>query len=89
MSSINKELVMSTYENYSGGVYRSAAGINQAMARVYGHMGLAVLVSMVVSFLVGNSPDLMAVLFGTGLKWVLFLQLNLVSLCDHQTTVAA
>ena len=61
---------MSTYENYSGGVYRSAAGINQAMGRVYGHMGLAVLVSMVVSFLVGNSPDLMAVLFGTGLKWV-------------------
>ena len=40
------------------------------MARVYGHMGLAVLVSMVVSFLVGNSPELMAVLFGTGLKWV-------------------
>ena len=55
---------------YATGVYRNAGQINEAMARVYGHMGLAVLVSMVVSFLVGNSPALMAVLFGTGLKWV-------------------
>lgn len=55
---------------YATGVFRSAAQINEAMARVYGHMGLAVIVSMIVSFLVGNSPDLMAVLFGTGLKWV-------------------
>ena len=55
---------------YSTGVYRDAGQINTAMARVYGHMGLAVVVSMIVSFLVGNSPDLMALLFGTGLKWV-------------------
>lgn len=55
---------------YATGVYRSAQQINSAMARVYGHMSLAVAVSMIVSFLVGNSPDLMAVLFGTGLKWV-------------------
>jgi uncharacterized protein len=55
---------------YATGVYRGAAEINQAMGRVYGHMGLAVVVSMIVSFLVGHSPDLMAVLFGTGLKWV-------------------
>jgi FtsH-binding integral membrane protein len=54
---------------YASGVYRSAEQINSAMARVYGHMGLAVVVSMIVSFLVGHSPDLMAVLFGTGLKW--------------------
>jgi FtsH-binding integral membrane protein len=50
--------------------YRTAGEINQAMGRVYGHMGLAVVVSMIVSFLVGHSPDLMAVLFGTPLKWV-------------------
>jgi FtsH-binding integral membrane protein len=55
---------------YATNVYRSAAQINTAMARVYGHMGLAVLVSMLVSFFVGHSPELMAVLFGTGLKWV-------------------
>jgi FtsH-binding integral membrane protein len=55
---------------YATNVYRSAAQINTAMARVYAHMGLAVLVSMLVSFFVGHSPELMAVLFGTGLKWV-------------------
>jgi FtsH-binding integral membrane protein len=55
---------------YATNVYRSAAQINTAMARVYGHMGLAVVVSMLVSFFVGHSPELMAVLFGTGLKWV-------------------
>ena len=55
---------------YATNVYRSAAQINTAMARVYGHMGLAVIVSMLVSFFVGHTPELMAVLFGTGLKWV-------------------
>jgi FtsH-binding integral membrane protein len=55
---------------YATNVYRSAEQINTAMARVYGHMGLAVVVSMLVSFFVGHSPELMAVLFGTGLKWV-------------------
>jgi FtsH-binding integral membrane protein len=40
------------------------------MGRVYGHMGLAVLVSMIASMLVASSPAVMAVLFGTGLKWV-------------------
>jgi FtsH-binding integral membrane protein len=55
---------------YASNVYRSAAQINSAMGRVYGHMSLAVLVSMVVSFFVGHSPELMSVLFGTGLKWV-------------------
>jgi FtsH-binding integral membrane protein len=49
---------------------RSASQINSAMGRVYGHMGLAVLVSMIASVLVASSPALMAVLFGTGLKWV-------------------
>ena len=55
---------------YATNVYRSAEQINTAMARVYGHMGLAVLVSMLVSFFVGHSPELMALLFGTSLKWV-------------------
>ena len=49
---------------------RSASQINSAMGRVYGHMGLAVLVSMIASMLVASSPAVMAVLFGTGLKWV-------------------
>jgi FtsH-binding integral membrane protein len=49
---------------------RSASEINSAMGRVYGHMGLAVLVSMIASMLVASSPAVMAVLFGTGLNWV-------------------
>jgi len=60
--------------NYtSGGVlnYRSAEEINSAMGRVYAHMGLAVVISMLASLLVASSPALMAVLFGTGLKWVI------------------
>ena len=50
---------------------RSASQINSAMGRVYGHMGAAVLISMIASMLVASSPALMAVLFGTGLKWVI------------------
>jgi len=50
--------------------YRSAEEINSAMGRVYGHMGVAVVISMLASLLVASSPALMAVLFGTGLKWV-------------------
>ncbi len=55
---------------FATGVVRSASQINSAMGRVYGHMGLAVLVSMIASMLVASSPALMAALFGTGLKWV-------------------
>jgi FtsH-binding integral membrane protein len=40
------------------------------MGRVYGHMALAVITSMIVSFLVSSSPALMGLLFGTALKWV-------------------
>jgi len=50
--------------------YRSADMINSAMLRVYNHMALAVINSMVVSYLVSTSPALMALLFGTALKWV-------------------
>jgi FtsH-binding integral membrane protein len=56
--------------------YRSAAEINSAMGRVYGHMGLAVLTSMIVSFLVSSSPALMTFLFTGFMKWiVMFLPL--------------
>lgn len=56
---------------YATARYKSAAEINTAMGRVYGHMFLAVLTSMVVSFLVSTSPALMALFFGTGLKWII------------------
>jgi uncharacterized protein len=51
--------------------YRSAVELNTAMAGVYKNMGLAVLVSMITSYMVSNSPALMALLFGTALKWVI------------------
>jgi len=51
--------------------FRSADQVNSAMLRVYNHMALAVINSMVVSYLVSTSPALMALLFGTALKWVI------------------
>ena len=55
---------------FATGVVRSASAINSAMGRVYAQMALAVLTSMVVSALVSSSAALMAVIFGTALKWV-------------------
>jgi FtsH-binding integral membrane protein len=50
--------------------YRSASEINSAMGRVYGHMSLAVIVSMFVSYFVGSSPELLAFFFTGWLKWI-------------------
>jgi FtsH-binding integral membrane protein len=50
--------------------YRDAAGVNQAMGRVYGHMMLAVITSMVVSMFVGMSPQLVQFFFTGFMKWV-------------------
>jgi len=50
--------------------YRSAGEINSAMGRVYGHMSLAVIVSMLVSYFVGTSPELLAFFFTGVLKWI-------------------
>ena len=58
--------------NYTGGVsdYRTAEEINSAMGRVYGHMSVAVLVSMLVSYWVGTTPELLAFFFTGVLKWI-------------------
>ena len=57
--------------SYTGGIsYRSASEINSAMGRVYGHMSLAVIVSMIVSYFVGTSPELLAFFFTGVLKWI-------------------
>ncbi len=50
--------------------YRSAEEINSAMGRVYGHMGMAVVVSMIVSYFVGTSPDLLKFFFTGITKWI-------------------
>jgi FtsH-binding integral membrane protein len=58
--------------NYTGGItdYRSAEDVNSAMGRVYGHMSLAVVVSMLVSWFVGTSPELLAFFFTGVMKWI-------------------
>jgi len=58
--------------NYTGGIsdYRSAEEVNSAMGRVYGHMSLAVVVSMLVSYWVGTTPELLAFFFTGVLKWI-------------------
>ena len=56
---------------YTGGIaYRTAGELNSAMGRVYGHMSLAVIVSMIVSYFVGTSPELLAFFFTGVMKWI-------------------
>jgi FtsH-binding integral membrane protein len=56
--------------SYNSVAYRSAAEINSAMGRVYGHMSLAVIVSMLVSYFVGTTPELLQFFFTGVLKWI-------------------
>jgi FtsH-binding integral membrane protein len=57
--------------SYPAGMsYRSASEINSAMGRVYGHMSLAVITSMIVSYFVGTTPELLAFFFTGVLKWI-------------------
>jgi len=59
---------------YTGGMtYRSASEINEAMGRVYGHMSLAVFVSMIVSYFVGTTPELLQFFFTGVMKWIVIL----------------
>lgn len=50
--------------------YRDAAGVNQAMGRVYFHMMCAVLVSMFVSYAVGTNAGMIEFFFTGIMKWV-------------------
>ena len=50
--------------------YRSAEQINSAMGRVYGHMSIAVIVSMLVSYWVGTTPELLQLFFTGVTKWI-------------------
>jgi uncharacterized protein len=61
--------------------YASVSDINSRMISVYNNMFLAVVTSMVVSLLVASSPSLMAVLFGTALKWVVIFAPLVAILC--------
>jgi FtsH-binding integral membrane protein len=52
-------------------IYKTTSQIITAMNRVYGHMALAVITSMIVSFLVSSSPSLMEFFFTGAMKWIL------------------
>jgi FtsH-binding integral membrane protein len=60
---------------YTGGImdYRSAEEINSAMGRVYGHMSVAVAISMLVSWFVGTTPELLSFFFTGIMKWIVIL----------------
>jgi FtsH-binding integral membrane protein len=68
---------MYAVDTFGGSVgYKTASEINTAMAGVYKHMGLAVIVSMLVAYGVGMSPDLLKFFFTGITKWiVMFLPL--------------
>lgn len=51
-------------------VYRSASEVNSSMLRVYNHMTLAVIVSMLVSYFVGSSPELLDFFFTGIMRWI-------------------
>ena len=51
-------------------IYRSATEINSAMGRVYGNMSIAVIISMLVSYFVGTTPELLEFFFTGVLKWI-------------------
>lgn len=50
--------------------YRTAGQLNDAMLRVYNYMFLAVVVSGVVSYFVGSTPELVQFFFTGWIKWV-------------------
>ena len=51
-------------------LFRSATEINDAMVRVYKNMSLAVITSMLVSYLVGTTPELLQFFFTGVMKWI-------------------
>jgi len=55
---------------YGNTDYKSASEINSAMGQVYGHMSLAVITSMIVSYFVGTSPELLQFFFTGIMKWI-------------------
>lgn len=85
--------------SYNGGTvaYRSATQINEAMARVYKNMFLAIVISLLTAAFVSSTPALMAFLFTGMMKWVvifaplvfvLILSFGIEKLTKQQATIA-
>jgi FtsH-binding integral membrane protein len=64
-------------QNRFGGLSHTAAafdeGLRQHMLRVYNYMGIGLLLTGVVAFLVGTTPALYVPIFSSPLKWVVML----------------
>ena len=56
--------------DYENVIYRSAEETNTAMGRVYGYMGLATLVSMLVSSFIGTNQELVNFFFTGIMHWI-------------------
>jgi FtsH-binding integral membrane protein len=55
---------------FATNVYRDAPAINAAMGRVYFHMMCAVLTSMLVSYVIGTTPELAKFFLTGAMHWV-------------------
>ena len=60
----------SNYIDNNAILYRTVGELNTAMARVYGHMSVAVIISMIVSYFVGTTPELLELFFTGVTKWL-------------------
>lgn len=54
-------------------MYKTATLASTAMSKVYGLMGLGLLLSFVIAYMVGTSPEALQAIFGTALKWPVIL----------------
>jgi FtsH-binding integral membrane protein len=57
----------------AGAQERRDEGLRQHMLGIYNYMGLGLVITGIVAFLVGNTPALYQPIFGTPLKWVVML----------------
>jgi len=69
---------MYSNQNRFGGMSQDSAaaldeGLRQHMLRVYNYMGLGLVVTGLVAFIVGTTPALYVPIFSTPLKWVVML----------------
>jgi FtsH-binding integral membrane protein len=69
---------MYPHQNRFGGISHTSAaayddGLRQHMLRIYNYMGLGLVVTGLVAFVVGNTPALYVPIFSSPLKWVVML----------------
>jgi FtsH-binding integral membrane protein len=66
------------FNNNAYGTARATAasfseGLRRHMMRVYNHMTMGLIVTGIVAYLVGNTPTIMAEIFGSPLRWLVML----------------